>query len=91
MNKDKELELLLAQLRNAKPNNSQMAKWQMAVQTELGKTNAFRKPMFRWTTQMAAVLATGFILGAVTSQYFIPTQENTEPVATIQYTFSKSE
>lgn len=91
MNRDKELELLLAKLRNAEPSASQKAKWQMAVQTELAKVTPLRKPAFRWTAQMAAILVTGFLLGFLSSRHFAPGQENNEPAATAQYTFSKSE
>ena len=88
MNRDAELHLLLSKLRNVSPREEQVDKWLGAVQRELGTLPVRRRPSFIRVAQLAAVLATGFLLGALSSKHF---EEKNEPVATVQYHYSKSE
>jgi len=63
MSKDKDLENLLKPLKNLKPNDLQMKKWQNAVQAELpAKTSIFT---MKWAFQLAVAGLIGFIVGAL--------------------------
>ena len=90
MNRDSELEILLAKIRNVSPSSTQLGKWTTAVRRELGTPLLFRPRRWKWTAQLAAMLATGFILGSLSSK-ILPGEEKNAPVATAQYVYSKSE
>ncbi len=91
MSRDSELELLLAKLRNAKPSDAQLGNWRAAVENEVAHGTKKRASRFRWSTQLAAMLALGFFLGIATAKHLSTAKENNEPIATAQYIYSKSE
>jgi hypothetical protein len=60
--KDKDLDLLLSEIRSQTPNELQMQKWKNAVRNEL-RTN--KKPKRVFWMQLAAASVIGFLVGAV--------------------------
>jgi len=67
MSKDKDLENLLKPLKDLKPNDLQMQKWQRAVQAELPANTNIKTSIFtmKWALQLAAASLIGFIVGAL--------------------------
>jgi hypothetical protein len=66
---DDELDKLLAPLRSKTPDQLQMSKWKMAVQSELDMDQPIiRTTKIRWMLQLMAAMFVGFIVGAILTQ-----------------------
>lgn len=65
MSKDKDLENLLKPLKDLKPNDLQMQKWQKAVQAELPAQKSNSVFNMKWALQLVAATLIGFIVGAL--------------------------
>lgn len=90
--RDQELQSLLSRANNINPTPKQIEQWKEAVSREATR-HRFTKPnRLSWVGQLAAALATGFIIGFYFSHH--PTNLETaksEPNATVEYVFAKSE
>lgn len=80
MSKDKDLENLLKPLKDLKPIDLQMQKWQRAVQAELPAKKPFFT--FQWAFQLAVACLIGFIVGALIFKNQ-PNQESASRIAQI--------
>jgi hypothetical protein len=86
--RDEELDILLSGAKKIEPTADQITEWKKAIQNELVPKRHPRFQRYLWAGQLAAALATGFLLGH--SLHFEDSNKS-EPVATIQYVFAKSE
>jgi hypothetical protein len=91
MNRDSELDLLLAQIRKVEPSDSQLQKWSNALSSETPQFPIRKKNGIQRATRAAAMLGTGFLLGWAASRNFSLVPEKNQPYATAQYIYSKSE
>lgn len=90
--KNKDLELLLSELKNKKPNDLQVKKWKLAVNNELKNS---RKTQQSYWPQIIAASFVGFIAGAIAFGALNLSDsdniaKNDVDNATVEYVFTKS-
>lgn len=94
--RDHELDTLLQPLRKIHPTSKNLQEWQDAVRAAHKPRSRFRIDFELLNlSQLAATLALGFILGAITFYHRPPStisiEKNSEPSATIERIYAKAD